>query len=267
MVTNINVISKKKLNKPIMIVGLPGKGLVGKICVDYLVKELKPKATLYAKLISDSFPPAVHAKNGILEVIYDEIYLYNGKNNDFLFLTGPVQPALANISNGFQHYEFAEKIADFCKEKEVCEIYTIAGLHVGDKRLNTAPKVLAVATDSKTKELLIKRKISSIYFNEDNTDTLISGAAGLLLGIANYNHNISGCCFMGETTQKLIFGDHGSARITVSVLCDLFKLKVNMTKINKEAKKIEESFNLISEKIQTLNNVKESPSVNPTYVR
>ena len=41
MPTTIKVLKKKKLSKGIMFAGLPGIGLVGKIVLDYLMKELK----------------------------------------------------------------------------------------------------------------------------------------------------------------------------------------------------------------------------------
>ena len=78
----------------------------------YLVKKLKPKSKLYAEIISDSFPPAVHAKNSFLELIKDEIYIYSTKNIDYLLLVGPVQPPLNNISSGSDHYEFSESISE-----------------------------------------------------------------------------------------------------------------------------------------------------------
>jgi len=116
MVTKIQILKNKKLKNPVLLVGLPGIGLVGKIALDYLVNELKPKPTLFAKVTSDSFPPAVHAKNSLLELINDEIHVYSYKNRDYLFLIGPVQPSLASSNNSNQHYEFAESIALFAKK-------------------------------------------------------------------------------------------------------------------------------------------------------
>ena len=200
MSTTINLVSKsKKLKKPIVFVGLPGIGLVGKITVDYLSKELSPKPKLYANVYSDKFPQAIHTKNSIFELIHDEIYLYSTKTQDYLFLVGPVQPALGNIMNSADHYEFSEKLAEFFKKQGVKEIYTFAGLNVGDKRIKSKPKVLAVCSDEKTKSALVKKKMNNLYFEKDNKDTLISGVAGLLPGIAYTKYNIKSACFMGET--------------------------------------------------------------------
>jgi uncharacterized protein len=264
MSTKIDVIKSQKLRNPVMLVGLPGIGLVGKIAIDYLISELKPKATLYATIVSDTFPPAVHAKSSTLELICDNIYLYKGKSKDFLFVAGPVQPNLSNATNSQEHYEFSEKIAEFSKKQGVKEIYTFAGLNIGDKRLNQKPRVLAVSSDKDTKERLKKKKIENVIFDDTQGDTLISGVAGLLIGVAYYNHKISGCCFMGETDQKLIFGDQGSARSIVSVICDFFDFKVDMKRIDTQAKKIENSFTEIQDKIKELQKKKEEPV---SYIR
>jgi uncharacterized protein len=259
MSTKIEIIKSQKLKNPLLIVGLPGIGLVGKIAVDYLVNELKPKAKIYAKVISDSFPPAVHTKNGVLELISDDIYLYRSKKRDYLFLIGPVQPSLMMPISSSQHYEFSETISSFLKKQGVKEIYTFAGINVGPKRLNTTPSVIAVSSDLKTKEKLKKLKINNLLFDETKTDALISGVAGLLVGVAYNNYRISGCCFMGETDQKLVFGDQGSAKNVLQVISKLVDFKFDMKKMDKEAKKIETSFSEISNKIKDIEQKKDAP--------
>jgi uncharacterized protein len=265
MVTKIDVVSSKKLKNPVLLVGLPGIGLVGKIAIDYLIKELKPKCEVYAKITSDTFPPAVHAKNAVMDLIVDEVYYYSSNKKDYLIISGPVQPILANIANSEQHYEFSEAISDFSKKLGTSEIYTFAGLNIGDKRLDNKPKIVVVATDVKSKELLEKKNIKNIFFEKNNLDTLISGVAGLLPAIASYKHKIPGYCLMGETDNKLAFGDQGSARAVLEVISELFKFKVDTSKIDKDVKKIEESFSKISESLKEMN--KKEEYSDPSYIR
>jgi len=269
MSTKIDIIHKKKLNNPVLIAGLPGIGLVGKIAVDYLVSELKPKPTLFAKVYSDSFPPAVHAKNSILEVIHDELHIYSSKTRDYLFLVGPVQPALGNVPNSQDHYEFSESISSFAKKIGVKEIYTFAGLNIGDQRMKTKPKVACVTTDNKTKLNFEKQKITNIYFDKDNKDTLISGVAGLLPGVAYQNHKISGICLMGETDSKLTYGDPASAKEILEITLKLFPdLKLDLKSILESAKKIEESFSKMAKDIEKMNQPqKEEHQSRNNYIR
>jgi len=265
MVTDIKNLKKKKLKNPILFVGLPGIGLVGKISVDYLVTELKPKPVLMSKVFSDAFPPAVHARNSVMELISDEIYLYSTKTRDYLFLVGPVQPALNNTVNGEIHYEFSEKLASYFSKIGVKKIYTFAGLNIGDKRIETKkPKVLVVSTSDNEKTKLQKKKIKNLYFEKDNKDTLISGVAGLLPAIAMEKYKIPGVCLMGETNGKLAFGDHGSAKEILEIIKVLFKLKINLKKIDESAKKIKDSFSEISKGIEQISKKEAKPT---NYIR
>jgi hypothetical protein len=268
MSTKIELISKnKKLKNPVVFIGLPGIGLVGKITVDYLVNELTPKPKEYAIITSDSFPPAVHTKNSILSIIKDNVLLYSTKDRDYLFLVGPIQPILSNSFNYDQHYEFSESILDFLKKQEVKEIYTFAGLNIGNKRIDTKkPKVIAVVTDDKTKKNMEKKKIKNLFFNNDNKDTLISGVAGILPGLAYYKYKIPGICIMGETNSKLSFGDHASAKEVLEVIISIFNLKINLKKIDNSAKKIEKSFNEITKNIEEISK-KDIEENNSKYIR
>ena len=268
MVTTIEIIKPlKNLKKSVLFVGLPGIGLVGKIAVDYLIKELSPKPVLVGKIFSDSFPPAVHEKNSVLELIYDEIYLYKTKTHDFLFVAGPVQPALGNILNSNQHYEFSKVLADFANKYKISQIYTLAGLNIGDKRITAKPKVMCVSTDLKSKLSLNKKKIKNLDFRNKGQDALISGVAGLLLGISYNLYKIPGFCLMGETNSKLTYGDPASAKQLIDILTGLFKLKVDLKKIDVSAKKIEKSFSDISKNLEKISQKPESTQNTSNYIR
>jgi uncharacterized protein len=267
MSTNIEINkSIKNLKNPVLFVGLPGIGLVGKISVDYLIKELSPKPILIGKIYSDSFPPAVHEKNSVLELIYNEVYLYKTKTKDFLFIAGPVQPALGNILNSHQHYEFSKSISSFAKKYKVKEIFTFAGLNIGDKRITSKPKVVCISTDLKTKTSLEKKKIENLHFQNKGQDTLISGVAGLLLGVSYNDYKIPGSCFMGETNSKLTYGDPSSAKQIIKIIAQIYKLKIDLKKIDQSAKKIEESFSEISKNLEQIS--QKSEGAGPTnYIR
>ncbi len=264
MSTKIEVIKSQKLKNAVLFVGLPGIGLVGKIAVDYILNALKPKAKLYAKITSDSFPPAVHTKSGVMNLISDEIYLYRTKTKDYLFLVGPVQPSLMMPISSKQHYDFSETIASFVKKQNIKEVFTFAGINVGQKRLNKKPAVIFVASDVKTRDKYKKKKISNLVFDDSRTDALISGVAGLLIGLVYNNYKIPGCCFMGETDQKLVFGDQGSAKSVLQVISKLVDFKFDMKKIDQEAKKIESSFSEITNKIKEISQKKDTSA---RYIR
>ncbi|MFH1664320.1 MAG: PAC2 family protein [archaeon] len=256
--TEVNFLKKKKLKNAVMFSGLPGIGLVGKITVDYLLKQFK--AEKIAEITSDSFPPSIHTKNSMIELIKDEFYYYKFKGKDFVFLAGPVQPALdASIASAKEHYEFAEKIVLAAKAIGVKEIYTLAGINVGEKRMNSEPKVIVAATDEKI--LAGFRKLKAVEGHEEG---LISGAAGLIIGLAA-KHGIKGACLMGETNARLIYGDNGSAKKILELLSLKFGFAVNMNQIDKESKEIEKAFQQLSKQLEEQQ--EDMPEKELSYVR
>jgi uncharacterized protein (TIGR00162 family) len=235
MVSTIEFLGKPKIDKAILIVGLPGIGLVGKIAVDYMLKQFKAKKI--ANIYSDAFPPSVTSFDGIAELIKDEIYLFEFKGKKFLFLAGPVQPALDLHSGiGKEHYEFAEAIINAAKHLKVKEIYTLAGINIGDKRLKQEPNIVVCATDTKT-----LKEFQKLGCTPTKGEGLISGAAGLLIGLAKKNA-IKGACLMGETNAKLIYGDHGAAKKLIELLSKKYGFKLNMKGIETESKNIQKAF-------------------------
>ena len=243
MPTRILVTKKVQLKDTILLVGLPGIGLVGKIAVDYLSKQVKPEKI--AEVLSDSFPPSIHTKDSKIFLIKDEIFYFNFKGKDFLILSGPVQPTLDfKVGSSHEHYEFAETLISFFKGIGVTEVITMAGLNVGDNRLNKKPDVIVAGTDDEI--LNVWKKVGA---KEDKKEGLISGAAGLLVGIAKL-HGIKGACLMGETNPQLVYGDQGSAKQVIELVSKRFDLKVKMKSIEKDAKSIEKAFKELTTNLQ-----------------
>jgi hypothetical protein len=235
MPTKILVLKKVALKDAVLIVGLPGIGLVGKISVDYMLKQLKTEKI--AEILSDSFPPIVHTKDSKVFLIKDEIFHFNFKGKDFIFLAGPVQPTLDfKVGSSHEHYEFSETLVSFFKNIGVSEMVTLAGINVGENRLNKKPEVIVAGTDDEV--LSVWKKFG---VKEDKKEGLISGAAGLFIGIGKL-HGIKGSCLMGETNPQLVYGDHGSAKQVIDILSKRFGFKVKMKSIEKEAKAIEKAF-------------------------
>src|SRR3989338_9890928 len=257
MPTRIKMIKPIRMKNAVLFTGLPGIGLVGKIAVDYLLKQFS--AEKVAEIISDSFPPSVHTKEGLVELIKDEIYHYKFKDRDFLFLAGPVQPSLDMRSVSMaEHYEFAETIISELKKLGLTEIYTLAGINIGEKRMVTEPNVIVAATDEKILDEW--KKIGAIY---DKPEGLISGAAGLVLGIGK-EEGLKGACLMGETNARLVYGDHGAAKKVIELLIKRFGFKVDMSKIEKEASEIENAF---TQMVKQLEENDYKPEGGLSYVR
>ena len=134
-----------KLNQPVLIVGLPGIGNVGKLCGDFLVEELKAKKIL--SFFSYTLPQTVFVtENNLIELPRIEMYLkqFNGKaKNDLLFLVGDIQPM-----NEESSHKFCQTMITLLKEFEGNEIITLGG--IGQQNVPEKPKVYCTGTDRKS---------------------------------------------------------------------------------------------------------------------
>jgi proteasome assembly chaperone (PAC2) family protein len=76
--TIIKELKKVDLNNPILIEGLPGLGLVGKIAIRYLVKRLKAEKLAY--IYSPHFPYFVLvSKKGNVRLLRGTFYFWKNK--------------------------------------------------------------------------------------------------------------------------------------------------------------------------------------------
>jgi len=257
MNTVVRFYKEMKFEKATLFTGLPGIGLVGKICADYMLKQFK--AQKVAEITSDSFPPSVHTSHGLIGRIKDELYYFPYKGKDYLFLAGPVQPSLdIRASSTKDHHESAQSLVDAFCGCGIGEIVTLAGLNIGERRMVSEPKVVVAAT---RKDLLLEwKKLGAI---EERPDGLISGAAGLILGIAK-EKGVRGICLMGQTNARLVYGDHGAAKEVLKLLVRKYKFKLDMKNIDKEAKQIEKAFTQLSKQFEPR---EEKPENGLSYVR
>ncbi|MDH5788639.1 MAG: PAC2 family protein, partial [Candidatus Bathyarchaeota archaeon] len=164
--TFIKELVKVELNSPVLIEGLPGLGLVGKIAIRYLVKQLK--AERFAYLYSPHFPYFVLVnKKGSVRLLRGTFHFWKNKrgNNDLIFFTGDSQ---AQTIEG--QYEISDRILGFAKQHGVKTVVTIGGYRVeaGDK-----PGVIAAASN----EGLLNKALGA-GANVSPTGSPIVGTAG-----------------------------------------------------------------------------------------
>ena len=94
------VFSEKKipsLNSPHLICGFPGTGLVGKLAVDYLIKELG--AVHMADLFSSYFSPQVVIQvDGTTNIVKNSLYYVKKNNNNYNNKTSKNKKEIKDIS-------------------------------------------------------------------------------------------------------------------------------------------------------------------------
>jgi len=251
-------LDKIKLNKPIVLIGLPGIGLVGKIAVDTVIK--KTKAKKIGKISGDIFPPMVFVnEKGKITESQNEIYYFKNKKQDIIFIAGDFQPNLESHDSFPLHYEFASELIAFLKRIKVKEIYTFAGINVGDSRITKTPE-LFYALNNFAKEEKLKKEIKNAK------NITISGIAGLTLSEAE-KQNIPATCILGETSNK-IYGDFESAKSIILFLQKHFSMKFEIKEIEEEAKKISNAFKQVIKELKKATQGAEiQEQVKPSYIR
>ncbi len=210
-------------NNPVLIEGLPGLGLVGKIALRYLIKQLKAKKIAY--LYSPHFPYFVLVnKKGNVRLLRGVFYYYqNPKGNDILLFTGDSQ---SQTIEG--QYEIADCMLDFSEKHGVKSIATIGGYRMEPE---DKPKVFIAATNP---ELLNKALQSGALLSSSGSP--IVGTAGLILGLSKFK-KMEALCLLGETRGYL--PDPLAAKSVLEVLKSTFNFELDLSGLNEEIAKAE----------------------------
>lgn len=214
-----------ELNNPVLLEGLPGMGMVGKISVQYLIRELK--AQKFAEMYSPHFPYYVLVnRKGNVRLLRANFYFWKNKEgaNDLMLLTGDSQ---AQTIEG--QYEVANGILDFAVRKGVKMIVTIGGYR---EESDGAPKVMAVSTTPK----LLKKALQANAFPSVAGNPIV-GTAGLLLGLAKFK-NIEAICLLGETRGYL--PDPRAAKSILEVSQKLLNFQIDMKGLEAQIEKSKE---------------------------
>lgn len=245
---------KIKLKNPILLVGLPGVGNIGKIVARHMIKEFK--AQRIATLYSPHFPYHVlMTKKGSVRMMTNKFYYLNTKTEqDIIMLTGDFQ---AITPEG--QYDINERIVTFFKEKlGGSYIFTIGG-YISNAGTIKEPRVFSNATDKKLMENL---KNHGVIFGESKG--YILGSAGMIVGFGKM-HNIPSACIMGEAYVDY---DASAAKAVMGVLSKQLKLKIKTEDLDDVIKKTISDINKMGDTMpQNLQLPPYDTSNSPSYIR
>ena len=223
--TEIVEVVQTELKNPILIEGLPGLGMVGRIAVRYLAKSLA--AERLAFLYSPHFPYyVIVSKKGDARLLRGEFrFWHNTKgDSDIVFLSGDSQ---AQTIEG--QYEVADTILEFAKTHGVKTIVSLGGFRV---ETENTPKVIAAATS----QVLLDKAVAAGAIVSGAGNPVV-GTAGLLLGMAHFKH-VEALCLLSETRGYL--PDPRSAKSMLDVLVRLLDTDIDLAGLDKEIAKAEQ---------------------------
>ncbi len=233
--TTITVKEKVELKNPVLVEGLPGQGMVGKIAVEYLVKHLE--ARKIAELYSPHYAYYVLvSKAGAVRLLRSEFYCWKNEHggSDLILLTGDTQPQTIE-----GQYEVADAILRFAEQNNAKMILTIGGYRTEAKE---EPQVFISST---SQELL--SKVSETGMKSSPPGSPIVGTAGLLIGLAKLR-NLDAACLLAETPGYL--PDPKAAKSVVKVISKMLGFDVDLSDLDNEivkSQQIEERMRRIEE--------------------
>jgi uncharacterized protein (TIGR00162 family) len=233
--TTVVEYGEKALSEPVMIVGLPGIGLIGKLVAEHLIGELKAEKII--EIFSPSFPPQVNVNpDGTIKLVSNEVFAWKGdeKTPDLVLLVGDYQ----SVTNE-GHYELAGIYLDIAEKFKARRVYTLGGYGTG--KLIDVPHVLYATNKA---EIVEEVKSYGAIFNEGELSGGIIGASGLILGLGELR-GIEAVCLMGETSGYLV--DPKSAQAVLAVLAKALNLTVDMKELEARAAEIEKIITKIKE--------------------
>jgi len=238
----INMLKKPELKNPVMVCGLPGIGLVGKIAVDHLVDQLKTEK--FAELYSPFLPPQVIIEGeGVVRMVKNEFHYHKansdkGEKHDLILLVGDFQGITPD-----SQYHISHKILEVANELGVRRIFTLGGLGTGD--LAKTPRVYGASNNIG----LIRELKDGGYDIKFRGGGGIFGASGLLLGIGEIHGElaIDAVCLMGETHGQFV--DPKSSKSVLNILTRILGIEVDMKELTKKAKESEKEMRDIKKMI------------------
>jgi uncharacterized protein len=215
-----------ELVDPVLISGLPGSGLVGKVAIDHLIQELSAKH--FAEVYCDGMAAQIFIESdGTAALNRNDFYCWkrnDGKSKekrDLIFYTGDSQPA-----NAEAEYELSASISSYVQKNfGTKEIITLGAYVTGNFTEN--PKVYGSATDVEYVKRLTDLGINIMG------EGAITGMNGLLLGIAKLI-GIRGCSLLGETSGYAV--DPKASKIVLQELGRLLDFQVDFRALDERAK-------------------------------
>jgi len=186
----IELIEHRKFRptNPVLIQGLPGLGLVGKIAVQYLIDQYDPP--LVATIVSDLIPlpdgsAGVRVEEEDLRLASIDIYHLKreGSKRDVLLMTSEAQPV------PWGQFRIAERVISYARSLGVNLVLALGGYVPGSPRIKG---VFACSNDADLMKMLESYGVKRLGGG------YVTGACGIIVGMA-YIHEISSACLLGTT--------------------------------------------------------------------
>jgi uncharacterized protein len=218
-----------ELDDPMLVEGLPGAGLVGKIATDHLVDSLD--MAYYGALHCDGLPQVAIYESGA-STVRPPVRLYADEATDLLALQSdvPVSPTQAS--------EFASCLTDWLDANDVFPLY-LSGL--GEEK-GDVPELYGIATGSADPQL------EEAGIDPPHDGGMVTGPTGALLHRATET-DLDGVGLIVQTDPQ--FPDPESARVLLEHgIGPIADIDVDTSRLVERADEIQSAREQLAERIQ-----------------
>lgn len=199
-------------DKPsILLVGIPGPGLIGILSVSYVIHSLDME--IIGEIENPDMTPVVFIDNG---EIFGPIRIYK-KGSLFAVLADmPIDYEMAS--------SFSQSLIEFSKKNKIDIIIMINGIHVSEKNIENI-KTFGLSTDEKLDAIMYENEIPKFLTG------MISGPDAIIL---TYLKNSPIPSLILFTQCNFFFPDPESAIHTIKTISNIVKHKVDITEFKKQ---------------------------------
>jgi len=225
--SNVITLKGRKFKNAVLVAGLPGIGLVGKLAVDQISRSRK--AERVAQLYSPHFPnQTIAMRNGKLKPFTMRFTHAKLKRGEAVFLKGDLQPMTVE-----GQYEVTASALGYARKIGVKRVIAMAGYAV--EKIGKQPEIYCAASNPKLFRELLKKGAKRTPVKA----IPIVGMAGLLPALAPA-YGLEGACLLVETNGTKF--DACGAKRLVEFLGGVFGEKFDVAGIDARVKKIEKAF-------------------------
>ena len=218
--------SRPKLNRPILIEGLPGVGNVGKIAADFICEKLNGRR--FATILSDDLPQQVLLdEECVANAVDNELWYAQVNGQDIVFLLGEAQ---GTTPQG--QFNLSKIVFDIMLPYDPSMIVTLGGYGTG--KVVNDPRILGAVSDSRLKS---RMEGYGIGFYPNEPQGVIVGCAAILISFGKA-YGIDSVCIMGETSGYVL--DHKSSNKIIAVLGKMLGTEFDTSEMQAEIDKIDE---------------------------
>lgn len=227
----IDVISEREFDDPVLVDGLPGVGLVGKIVADHLVEALD--MDLLATVHCDALPAAAAYAEGD-RTVTSAVRLYAAADADVVVLQSDV-PVSAEAAE-----EFADCIEGWYREQSVTPLY-IAGL--GREEEDDAPPSMRGVAVGEGEDLF-----DGLDVPVPESAGLVSGPTGALLA-HSFEADLPAVGLIVDVDPQ--FPDPGAARVVLEDAVEpITGVGVNVETLEAQAERIQRAKEQLAEQLR-----------------